>query len=137
VAALAVIAISALFAGIAVWRVSRDVRGASRALTRVTDVINGELPPTLKQLRTTSTNLSRISAELEPRLERVDSLLDEADASVNSLRATIEAAEDIVRGPAAAVERARRTVSAAGKGIARGADRLMRSVEDRASRGRG
>jgi len=134
--ALAVIALSAVVAALALWRVSRDVRGATRSLTDLTGVINAELPATLKELRNTSTNLSRLSAELDPRLQRVDSLLDEADASVQSLRATIEAAEDIVRGPAAAVDRARRTVSAAGKGIARGADRLMREVEERTGRTR-
>ncbi len=61
----------------------------------------------------------------------VDDLLDEADASVQSLRATIEAAEDLVRGPQAAMDRARRTMRAAGEGLARGADRLVRGVQNR------
>jgi len=67
-------------------------------------------------------------------MERVDSLLDEADASVQSLRATIEAAEEIVRGPQAAIDRARRGVLAAGAGLARGADRLVRSVQGRGTK---
>ena len=66
------------------------------------DSINEELPATLKELRQSSANLARVTGELQPRLERVDALLDEADGSVQSLRATIEAAEDLVRGPAAA-----------------------------------
>ncbi|HLB44625.1 MAG TPA: hypothetical protein VJK49_04500 [Candidatus Limnocylindrales bacterium] len=129
--ALGVIALSALIAALALWRASRDVRRISRSLDEALGTVNTELPATLKELRQSATNLARVSAELQPRVERLDSLLDEADASVQSLRATIEAAEDIVRGPAAAMDRARRTVSAAGQGIARGADRLRRTVQER------
>ncbi|HSH21294.1 MAG TPA: hypothetical protein VK992_01590, partial [Candidatus Caenarcaniphilales bacterium] len=82
----------------------------------------------------TTGNLERLSRELEPRLERVDALLDEADATATSLRATVEAAEEIVRGPQAAVDRARRTMRAAGAGLARGADRVRRTVEEAAAR---
>lgn len=136
VAALVVVALSALVVAVALWRVSADVRRVTRSLDDVTGALKAELPPTLKELRDTSTNLNRVSGELAPRLERVDALLDEADATVQSLRASAEAAEDIVRGPAAAVDRARRTVRAAGEGIARGADRLRRSVEERAGMNR-
>lgn len=128
---LGVIALSTLIAAIALWRVSRDVRRVSRSADQVLSVVNEELPKTLSELRQTSTSLARVSEELQPRLERVDALLDEADRSVQSLRATIEAAEDLVRGPAAAMDRARRTVSAAGQGIARGAEALRRSVTNR------
>ncbi|CAN5825050.1 hypothetical protein BH24CHL5_BH24CHL5_11880 [soil metagenome] len=131
---LGVIALSALIAAIAVWRMGRHVGRVTRSLDDVALVVSTELPPAMRELRQTAVNLARLSDELSPRLERVDGLLDEADASVQALRAAAEAAEDIVRGPAAAVERARRTVSAAGKGFARGADRLRRSVEDRAGR---
>lgn len=134
--ALVVIALSALIAAGALWLSARDVRRVARSLDEVLVVMRTELPATIHDARQASSNLARLTEGLESRLERVDSLLDEADASLQSLRATIEAAEDIVRGPAAAVDRARRTVSAAGKGIARGADRLRRSVEERAGRGR-
>ena len=134
--ALVVIALSALIAAGALWLSARDVRRVARSLDDVLVVMRTELPATIHDARQASSNLARLTEGLESRLERVDSLLDEADASLQSLRATIEAAEDIVRGPAAAVDRARRTVSAAGKGIARGADRLRRSVEERAGRGR-
>lgn len=129
--ALGMIALAALIAAISLWRLSRDVRRLSRSATEALSVVNTELPATLKELRLAATNLDRVSAELQPRVERVDTLLDEADASLQSLRATIEAAEDIVRGPAAAVDRAKRTVSAATDGIVRGADRLRRTVADR------
>jgi ABC-type transporter Mla subunit MlaD len=107
------------------------VRRVSRSAAEALSVVNSELPATLKELRQAATNISRVSAELQPRVERVDALLDEADGSLQSLRATIEAAEDIVRGPAAALDRAKRMVGAAGQGIASGADRLRRSVADR------
>ena len=131
VAALAVIALAALIAAVALWRAGRDVRRVTGSLNELVGSIGSELPPTLKELRSAATNLSRVSDELQPRLERIDGLLDESDLTMQSLRATAEAAEDIVRGPAAAVDRARRTMRAAGEGLARGADRLVKGVQGR------
>jgi uncharacterized protein YoxC len=132
--ALGIITLAALVATVALVRASRAVRRTAAAAQNALDTINTDLPATLRDLRATSAQLARLSSEVPPRLERIDGLLDEADASVQSLRATAEAAEDIVRGPAAAIDRARRTVNAAGKGLARGADRLRRSVEERRTR---
>ncbi|MEO8626106.1 MAG: hypothetical protein ABI452_05340 [Candidatus Limnocylindrales bacterium] len=129
--ALGFVALAALIAAISLWRLSRDVRHVSRSAAEVLAIVNNELPATLKELRQAATNVDRLSAELQPRVERVDALLDEADGSLQSLRATIEAAEDIVRGPAAAMDRAKRTVSAVGAGIAGSADRLRRQVQGR------
>lgn len=126
--ALGFIALAALIAAIALWRLARDVRHVTRSANEALGIVNTELPATLKELRQAATNLDRVSAELQPRVQRVDALLDEADGSLKSLRATIEAAEDIVRGPAAAVDRAKRMVDAAGATIAGGADRLRRTV---------
>lgn len=129
--ALGFLALAALIAAISLWRISRDVRRVSRSAAQALAIVNTELPATLKELRQAAANISRVSAELQPRVERVDALLDEADGTLQSLRATIEAAEDIVRGPAAAMERAKRTVGAVGAGIAGGADRLRRQVQGR------
>ncbi|MDL2336175.1 MAG: hypothetical protein QFC55_09105 [Chloroflexota bacterium] len=129
--ALGFLALAALIAAISLWRISRDVRRVSRSAAEALTIVNTELPATLKELRQAATNIDRLSAELQPRVVRVDALLDEADGSLQSLRATIEAAEDIVRGPAAAMDRAKRTVSAVGAGIAGGADRLRRQVQGR------
>src|SRR5688572_20098013 len=129
VGALVVIALSALIAAIALWRVARDVRGVTRSLSETVGVVNTELPPTLKELRESATNLRRVSDEMAPRIDRIDALLDETDATVASLRATVEAAEDIVRGPSAAVDRARRAAGAASRALGAGAERLRRSVE--------
>ena len=136
VGALVLVALAALIVAIALWRVTRDVRRVTRSLDELIGIVRDDLPPALAELRTTSASLSRVATGLEPRLQRVDALLDEADATAVSLRATAEAAEDIVRGPAAAMERAKRGVSAVGEGLARGADRLRRSVEERTGRGR-
>ena len=134
VAALVCIALAALIGAFALVRVSRDVRRVARSLNDVTAALNAELPQTLSELRQTSANLNRVSQEVAPRLARVDALFDEADATVASLRATVEAAEDIVRGPAAAMDRAKRAAGAVGGGIVRGADRLVRSVQERTNR---
>ena len=131
VGALVVVALSALIVAVSLAHVARDVRRVSGTLDEVAASVNAELPQTLEQLRDGATNLRRVSDELTPRLTRVDALLDETDATVQSLRATVEAAEDMVRGPAAAVERARRTVRMAGEGLVRGADRLRQSIEER------
>jgi uncharacterized protein YoxC len=133
-AAIVVIALAAVALVVGVLVLVRDLRRLSRAAERTLGLVETELPPTIRDLRSATANLERLTRELEPRLERVDALLDEAEATSLSLRATVEAAEDIVRGPAAAVDRTKRTVSAAGKGLARGADRIRRSVEQAAAR---
>ena len=129
--ALGFVALAALIAALALWRLARDVRRVTDSANEALGVVNTELPATLKELRQAASNLDRVSAELQPRVARVDALLDEADGSLKSLRATIEAAESIVRGPAAAVDQAKRMVNAAGATIAGGADRLRRQVTGR------
>ena len=129
--ALGFVALAALIAALALWRLARDVRRVTDSANEALSVVNTELPATLKELRQAASNLDRVSAELQPRVARVDALLDEADGSLKSLRATIEAAESIVRGPAAAVDQAKRMVNAAGATIAGGADRLRRQVTGR------
>lgn len=130
VIALAVVALTAVALAVAVIRLVREVRAVVRAAEENMRLVSELLPPALNDLRVTTGNLSRLSSELEPRLERVDGLLDEGERTLLALRATAEAGEELVRGPAAAVDRARRTVRAAGEGIIRGADRLRRNVED-------
>ncbi len=134
VVALLIAALAALLLAVGVYRLARDLAGLSRATERTLAVIDAELPATLADLRAASANLRRLSEELEPRVARVDSLLDEGEQTMLALRATVEAAEEIVRGPAAAIERTRRTVKAAGEGLARGADRLRHRMEERSAK---
>ena len=82
VGALVVIGLAALIVAIAVWRVGRDVRRVTRSLDEIAGVIKTDLPATLKELRTSATNLGRLSDELEPRLAKVDDLLDETAATL-------------------------------------------------------
>ena len=131
---VAVLAISVIVLVVALVRLARDLRELAGSADRSLRSVEEELGPAVHDLREASANLRRLSEELGPRLERVDLLLDEGEGTLLALRATAEAAEDLVRGPAAAMDRARRTVRAAGEGLARGADRLRRNVEDVASR---
>lgn len=131
VAALIVLALAALLAVLSLRRMSADVSSLTRSLDQVVAALNEELPPTLRDMRATSANLARLTDEVQPRIERVDVLLDEADLTLKSLRATAEEAESIVRGPAAAVDRAKRMAGSAGRTLASGADRIRRGVEDR------
>ena len=135
IVSLAVIALAALVGALALRRAATDVRRVARSASQLLDVMNQEVPAALRDLRTTSAQLARVAAEVPPRLERVDGLLEEADASVQSLRATIEAAEDMVRGPAAALDRAKRGVQSAGAGLARGADQLRQRMQHRSEEG--
>ena len=132
--ALIVLALTVVVLAVAIRRLLRELSGLLSAAEETTRLVNEQLPATLADLRGASANLARLSAEADPRLERVDGLLDEGEQTLLSLRATVEAAEEMVRGPAAAVDRARRTVKAAGEGLARGADRLRKSVEERTGR---
>src|SRR5688500_6007074 len=131
---VAVLAISVIVLVVALVRLARDLRELAGSADRSLRSVEEELGPAVHDLREASANLRRLSEELGPRHERVDLLLDEGEGTRLALRATAEAAEDLVRGPAAAMDRARRTVRAAGEGLARGADRLRRNVEDVASR---
>lgn len=137
VIALVCVAIAALIAAIALWRVARDVRGVTRSLDEVTNALRTELPPTLQELRSTATRVNHFSAELEPRLKRIDALLDEGDATLHSVRATADAAQEIVRGPSVAVGRAKGAARSMGAGLARGASRIVRGVGSRVGVGDG
>jgi uncharacterized protein YoxC len=131
VIALLCVAVAALIAALALWRVARDVRGVTRSLDEVTTALRTELPPTLQELRAAAANANRLSAELPPRLERIDALLDEGDATLKSVRATADAAQEIVRGPSVAMDRAKGAARSVGSGLARGASRLVRGVGSR------
>ena len=126
-----ILLLAVLVLTVSLLRLVREARALARAAQRALAITEEQLPAMLAEMRQTSANVNRLSADLAPRLQRVDRLLDEAELSLASLRATVESAEDIVRGPVAAVERAKRTVRAAGEGLARGAEMLRRGVEER------
>jgi uncharacterized protein YoxC len=131
---VAVIAIAVLIAAISLRGLARDARSLAQSSERLVRVIHDELPPTLGQLRDLTVELEQLTHDLGPRLERADRLADEVEDTLSALRGTLVAAEGIIRGPLDAVDRARQTVRSVGEGIAVGADRLRRAVEDMANR---
>ena len=109
--ALLLAAISLFLLAIAGVRLAGEARGVLRSASRLLVIVEAEVPATLRHLRIVADNLRQVSTELEPRLQRTDALLDEADATLAALRSSFEATEAIIRGPFDAVARATRGVS--------------------------
>jgi len=61
--ALGFVALAALIAALALWRLARDVRRVTDSANEALGVVNTELPATLKELRQAASNLDRVSAE--------------------------------------------------------------------------
>lgn len=120
-AASVVVALSTGAIAWAVVRLSADLRRTLRAL-------DDEVAPTLRHVRAAAEAAERVALELTPRIERLDALADETEATLARAREGIDAAVSIVRGPADVMEGARRTVQSVGQGLASGADRLRRRV---------
>lgn len=131
---IAIIAIAVLVAALSLRGLARDARSLAQSSEQLVRVIHDELPPTLGQLRDLTVELEQLTHDLGPRLERADRLADEVEDTLGALRGTLVAAEGIIRGPLDAVDRARQTVRSVGEGIAVGADRLRRAVEDMTTR---
>ena len=140
--ALLLIAAAILLLSVSLVRLAADLRRLVRATQQVVGMAEQEVPATLGHLRSLSENLDRLSAEAEPRVRRVDDLLDEAEASLVALRSSLEATEEIVRAPLDAVSRARHGVTSIGRGIAHRAglrgrpDEAVRSRPGEGMRGR-
>jgi uncharacterized protein YoxC len=103
------------------------IRGAGDA-RRLMAALQAEIPQTLQQGRATAAAAEALTADLRPRVERLDRLADEAEDTMIALRATIAAADSIVRGPADVMDGAKRTAESVGKGLLSGADRLRRKI---------
>lgn len=129
--ALVVVAIAVTVLAVALTRLARDARLLIASSDRMLGLIATDLPPTLGHVRELSANLERLSGELEPRLQRIDELMDETEATLAVLRSSLEATEEIVRGPLDAVNNARNAARSIGEGIASGADRLLRRGQSR------
>ena len=123
IAAICLVVLAVAAAAVA-WAVIRGATDARRLMTTLQD----EIPQTLQQARSTAAAVAALTAELKPRVERLDGLADEAEETLVSLRATIAAADSIVRGPADVMDGAKRTAENVGKGLLSGADRLRRKI---------
>ncbi|MGI8534421.1 MAG: hypothetical protein ACR2LP_06035 [Candidatus Limnocylindrales bacterium] len=123
-----VIALAAIALAVAALLIGRSVMRMAQDLRRLSESLDTELAPTLRQLRMTGEAAERSMAELTARLERVDAIADETQLTLARAREGIEAAVSIVRGPADVMEGARRTVQTVGGGLVSGADRLRRRM---------
>ena len=123
IAAICLVVLAVAAAAVA-WAV---IRGASDA-RRLMAALQAEIPQTLQQGRATAAAVEALTADLRPRVERLDRLADEAEDTMIALRATIAAADSIVRGPADVMDGAKRTAESVGKGLLSGADRLRRKI---------
>lgn len=132
VAAICLVVITAALVAVAVAtvRLAAEARRVVGRSDHLLAALGTELPPTVAQARELGANVSRLATELQARLDRVDALLEEADASLVSLRSSLEGVEEVVRGPLDAVDRARRRVGSLGSGLADRVERFRQRVEE-------
>ncbi len=74
--------------------VLRETRHLAADVRRLVALTESELRPTLAELRQTTAALADVSAELRPRLERVDRLADHAEETLATVR---KAGDAVVR----------------------------------------
>jgi uncharacterized protein YoxC len=75
--ALLVIAFALLVLAIGVLGLVREGRSVIRSAARILAVVESELPPTLGHLRDLAARLRATAADVPPRLERLDGLIEE------------------------------------------------------------
>lgn len=133
--ALVVIAISVAVVAVAFVLIAVSVRGLSRdARELVTHsealmaVLERDVPPTIQQVRELTTSLAALSSAAQPKLERLDGLADEAEATLVAVREVSSSLNGLVGGPAATVSNVKRSIKTVGEGMASGADRIRRAI---------
>jgi uncharacterized protein YoxC len=133
--AMVVIAISVAVVAVAFGLIAVSVRGLSRdAQELVTHgqalmaVLERDVPPTIQQVRELTTSLSALSSVAQPKLERLDGLADEVEATLVAVREVSASLNGLVGGPAATVSNVKRSIKTVGEGMASGADRIRRAI---------
>jgi uncharacterized protein YoxC len=126
--ATAVVAVSFVVIAVSVWGLGRDVGELARRGDALFEVLEHELPPTIQQLRELAAGASELTTAAQPRLERLDGLLQEAEATLVAVREVSVSLNGLVGGPAATVSSVKRSVKSMGEGVASGADRLRRAI---------
>jgi uncharacterized protein YoxC len=126
--ATAVVAVSFVVIAVSVWRLGRDVGELARRGDALFEVLEHDLPPTIQQFRELGAGASELTTAAQPRLDRLDTVLEEAEATLIAVREVSVSLNGLVGGPAATVSSVRRSVKSMGEGVVSGADRLRRAI---------
>jgi hypothetical protein len=97
---------------------SRTIRLVDSA-HRLSEMLEAELPPTIAQVRDVGARVDRLVGEAEPRIARVDNLMNEASVAIREAMVTMEevqASMGALRGPINAVEGVRRRLGLGPRG---------------------
>ncbi len=133
--AMVVIAISAAVVAGAFVLIAISVRGLSREAGDIAEhsqalitILERDLPPTIQQVRVLGVSISELTAAATPSIERLDALLDEAEATLVAVREVSSSLNGLVGGPAATVSNVKRSARTLGEGVMSGADRIRRAI---------
>jgi len=124
----AVVAVAFVIVAVSVRGLSRDAREVAQHSEALITVLERELPPTIQQVRQLGTSIEALTTEAKPRLERVDSLLEEAEATLIAVREVSNSLNGLVGGPAATVARVKRSVTTMAGGVVSAGDRIRRAI---------
>jgi uncharacterized protein YoxC len=108
--AFAVIAVAALVLAVSIARLAGRLAALSESARRIAAVVERELPPTITEIRALTARAERLSAEVQPRLARLDALMDEATVTLRDVQESAAA----LRGPLSAVAGVRRRLGLGG-----------------------
>jgi uncharacterized protein YoxC len=124
----AVVAVAFVLMALSVRGLGRDASDLAKHSDALITVLEREVPPTIQQVRELSASVSELSSAAQPRLERIDSLLEEAEATLIAVREVSSSLNGLVGGPAATVSSVKRGARSMAEGVASGADRILRAI---------
>jgi methyl-accepting chemotaxis protein len=125
--ALVAMAVAMILIALLVLRLSSDVRRLLASSERLVDETNRDLPGAIAEVRSLASSLRNASDGLEPRLDRLDRLADEAEATLVTVRTAAESVGEVVNGPLAAIGGVSRGLRGVAEGIGVQASRLRRA----------
>jgi uncharacterized protein YoxC len=124
----AVVAVAFVLIAVSVYGLSHDARELGQRSDALIAALERELPPTIAQARELSASAAQLASAAQPRLDRLDSLADEAEATLIAVREVAATLNGLVRGPADTVSGVKRSVRVVGEGVASGANRIRRAI---------
>jgi len=129
--ALVIVAIAVLVLTLSIAALARDARILVSESRQTVAALRAELPSTVASLRDAAVELRALTAAVPERLDRLDDLADEAEATMLVLRSSLQATEDVVRAPLDAVDRARRSLRGFGDSLSGQTEKVRRRAEER------